>query len=133
MWSQCPKGPNKTCFYKYQWWYLTFRRYILNGDTAPTYTEKGIYNKRLELRVKVHGVSLSRGSFLASSRECQIRPRPGRDSGWVMTPFMQVDNYSTRNFAQTTLKKPCAVYRAFLAFRTMSSSGNSFFACSRKQ
>ena len=53
MWSQCPKGPNKTCFYKYQWWYLTFRRYILNGDTAPTYTEKGIYNKRLELRVKV--------------------------------------------------------------------------------
>src|SRR5512146_1664578 len=53
----------------------------------------------LLLRVKVHGVSLSRGSFLASSRECQIRPRLGRDSGWVMTPFMRVDNYSTRNFA----------------------------------
>jgi len=47
----------------------------------------------------VHGVSLSRGSYLASSRECQIRPRLGRDSGWVMTPFMRVDNYSTRNFA----------------------------------
>jgi len=47
----------------------------------------------------MHGVSLSRGSFLASSRECQIRPRLGRDSRLVMTPFMQVDNYSTRNFA----------------------------------
>jgi len=47
----------------------------------------------------MHGVSLSRESFLASSRECQIRPHPGRDSKLVITPFMRVDNYSTRNFA----------------------------------
>ena len=47
----------------------------------------------------MHGVSLSRGSFLASSRECQIRPHLGRDSRLMITPFMRVDNYSTRNFA----------------------------------
>ena len=47
----------------------------------------------------MHRVSLSRESFLASSRECQIRPHPGRDSKLVITPFMRVDNYSTRNFA----------------------------------
>ena len=70
--------------------------YIKN---APTYTEKDYRRKHFMLRVKVHGVLLSRGSFLASSRECQIRPHLGRDSGWVMTPFMRVDNYSTRNFA----------------------------------
>ena len=66
---------------------------------TPTYAEKEFLKKQFSLRVKVHGVSLSRGSVLASSRECQIRPHLGRDSGWVITPFMRVDNYSTRNFA----------------------------------
>lgn len=47
----------------------------------------------------MHRVSLSRESFIASSRYCQVRPHPSRDSKTVITPFMQVDNYSTMNFA----------------------------------
>jgi hypothetical protein len=66
---------------------------------TPTYSEKKFFKKKKELRVKMYRVSLSRESFLASSRECQIRPRLGRDSRLMMTPFMRVDNYSTRNFA----------------------------------
>lgn len=65
----------------------------------PPISEQNFWKELFSLRVKMYRVSLSRGSFLASSRECQIRPRLGRDSRLVMTPFMQVDNYSTRNFA----------------------------------
>ena len=66
---------------------------------ASTSSEKDFLIKEEKRRVKMHGVSLSRESFLASSRECQIRPHPSRDRKLVMTPFMRVDNYSTRNFA----------------------------------
>lgn len=65
----------------------------------PPILKKISERKHLLLRVKVHGVSLSRGSCLASSRECQVRPRLSRDSKRMITPFMRVDNYSTRNFA----------------------------------
>jgi len=67
----------------------------------------------------MHRVLLSRVKFLASSRECQIRQSPGRDSRAVMTPFMQDTNYVPRNFADLgTLSVKAAACQPFkdLAF-----------------
>lgn len=66
---------------------------------SPTSAEQTQKRKQQQLEVKVHGVSSSRAQFLASSRECQVRRRPGRDSRTVMTPFMRANNYLARNFA----------------------------------
>lgn len=77
---------------------------------SPTYADPNKKEKQEQLEVKVHGVSSSRAKFLASSRECQVRWRPGRDSRTVMTPFMRANNYLARNFA--TLE-PSALWLPF--------------------
>src|SRR2546421_3294656 len=49
--------------------------------------------------VKVHGVFLSRCGKSESSPILQFRRAYGGDSRQVVTPFMQVGTYPTRNFA----------------------------------
>lgn len=66
---------------------------------SPTYAEFFKKDEYPQYEVKVHGVSSSRAQSLASSRECQVRWRLGRDSRTVITPFMQANNYLARNFA----------------------------------
>lgn len=54
--------------------FVLLRKPQKKSEEAPTLTEKEKNEKIKKLRVKVHGVSLSRGKSLASSRESQIRP-----------------------------------------------------------
>ena len=49
--------------------------------------------------VKLHGVFLSCRGEPASSRVLQFRRAPCRDSAQVVTPFVRVGTYPTRNFA----------------------------------
>jgi len=49
--------------------------------------------------VKVHGVLPSSRGCSASSRSLQFHGIPSGDSGAVVTPFVQVGTYPTRNFA----------------------------------
>jgi len=58
-----------------------------------------IKNIQFILIVKVHGVFPSNCKNSASSRKIQFHQECVRDSGEVVTPFMQVETYSTRNFA----------------------------------
>ena len=54
---------------------------------------------QLKIIVKVHGVFPSNYKKPASSRAFQIHQAYIGDSGEVITPFMQVGTYPTRNFA----------------------------------
>ena len=58
-----------------------------------------IKNLQLKIIVKVHGVFPSSCNKPASSRVIQIHQVYIGDSGEVVTPFMQVGTYPTRNFA----------------------------------
>src|SRR5256714_8086280 len=49
--------------------------------------------------VKVHGVFPSSHGYSASSPRLQFHRIPRRDSAQVVTPFVQVGTYPTRNFA----------------------------------
>jgi hypothetical protein len=49
--------------------------------------------------VKLHGVFLSCRGKPVSSRVLQFRRAPCRDSAQVVTPFVRVGTYPTRNFA----------------------------------
>ena len=49
--------------------------------------------------VKLHGVFLSCRGEPVSSRVLQFRRAPCRDSAQVVTPFVRVGTYPTRNFA----------------------------------
>src|SRR4051794_38392723 len=49
--------------------------------------------------VKVHGVFPSNHGYSASSPRLQFHRIPRRDSAQVVTPFVQVGTYPTRNFA----------------------------------
>src|SRR5436309_4776514 len=49
--------------------------------------------------VKVHGVFPSSGGHPASSPEPQVRRAERADSRQIVTPFVQVGTYPTRNFA----------------------------------
>ena len=49
--------------------------------------------------VKVHGVFPSNRGYVASSPRLQFHRVPRGDSAPVVTPFMQVGTYPTRNFA----------------------------------
>src|SRR6185437_12329268 len=49
--------------------------------------------------VKLHGVFLSCRGQAASSRPPQFRRAPRRDSAQLVTPFVRVGTYPTRNFA----------------------------------
>ena len=52
-----------------------------------------------QVAVKVHGVFPSSCGYLVSSPEVQFRRVRGRDSAQVVTRFVQVGTYPTRNFA----------------------------------
>jgi len=52
-----------------------------------------------EAIVKVHGVLPSSRWYSASSRRIQFHRVHVGDSGAVVTPFVQVATYATRNFA----------------------------------
>ncbi len=52
-----------------------------------------------EAIVKVHGVFPSRCGNPASSPRLQFHRAHGRDSAQIVTPFVQVGTYPTRNFA----------------------------------
>jgi hypothetical protein len=56
-------------------------------------------SEQWQAAVKVHGVFLSCRGDSESSPRLQFRRAPGRDSAQVVTPFVQVGTYPTRNFA----------------------------------
>src|SRR6185312_11484644 len=63
--------------------------------------------------VKVHGVFPSRCGKPASSPVLQVRRVARQDSRTIVTPFVQVGTYPTRNFARFLLllrKKPKSFY-----------------------
>jgi len=77
--------------------------------------------KKLEKdTVKVHGVFPSSFSYSASSRKVQFHWVFRRDSGEVVTPFVHVGTYPTRNFATlgpSGLQPPLTgVYKRGLSF-----------------
>lgn len=55
--------------------------------------------KRYLAIVKVHGVFPSSHEYSASSQKLQFHRSDVGDSGEVVTPFMQVGTYPTKNFA----------------------------------
>ncbi len=59
----------------------------------------GYKNLQLKIIVKVHGVFPSTRKKTASSRTFQIHQDYVGDSEEIVTPFMQVGTYPTRNFA----------------------------------
>ena len=56
-------------------------------------------SEQWQAAVKVHGVFLSCRGYSESSPRLQFRRARGRDSAQVVTPFVQVGTYPTRNFA----------------------------------
>src|SRR5881227_223783 len=69
------------------------------GFTAShlCYTERT--SDQCQPAVKVHGVFPSDRGYVASSPRLQFHRVPRGDSAPVVTPFMQVGTYPTRNFA----------------------------------
>ena len=61
------------------------------------YTERTL--TQCQPAVKVHGVFPSDRGYVASSPRLQFHRVPRGDSAPVVTPFMQVGTYPTRNFA----------------------------------
>ena len=55
--------------------------------------------RRCQAGVKLHGVFLSCRGMPESSRARQFRRSLRRDSAQVVTPFVRVGTYPTRNFA----------------------------------
>jgi hypothetical protein len=66
---------------------------------TPTYSTLKNKNSQLIIIVKVHGVFPSNDIKPASSRVFQFHQDYIGDSKEVVTPFMQVGTYPTRNFA----------------------------------
>ena len=74
-----------------------------------------------EAIVKVHGVLPSSRWYSASSRRMQFHRVHVGDSGAVVTPFVQVATYATRNFAtlgQLELLPPFTRRLPFKAYNT---------------
>ena len=82
-------------------WYFTlrlpggWRRRIAASHLC--YTERTL--GQCQPAVKVHGVFPSDRGYVASSPRLQFHRVPRGDSAPVVTPFMQVGTYPTRNFA----------------------------------
>ena len=82
-------------------WYFTlwlpdgWRRRIVASHLC--YTERAL--DQCQPAVKVHGVFPSNRGYVASSPRLQFHRVPRGDSAPVVTPFMQVGTYPTRNFA----------------------------------
>ena len=58
-----------------------------------------VHRRQCQAAVKLHGVFLSCRGLAASSRPLQFRRALCRDSAQVVTPFVRVGTYPTRNFA----------------------------------
>ena len=82
-------------------WYFTvgspdgWRRRVAASHLC--YTERTL--GQCQPAVKVHGVFPSDRGYVASSPRLQFHRVPRGDSAPVVTPFMQVGTYPTRNFA----------------------------------
>ena len=72
--------------------------YFTNANSSHLFYTK-IKKLQLKIIVKVHGVFPSSCKKPASSRVFQFHQDCVGDSGEVVTPFMQVGTYPTRNFA----------------------------------
>src|SRR6478672_4119770 len=69
--------------------------------------------------VKVHGVFPSNHGYSASSPRLQFHRIPRRDSAQVVTPFVQVGTYPTRNFALVLFGHPFRTFRTGMALPLM--------------
>src|SRR6185437_14401917 len=72
-------------------WRAGFKASHLSWTTCPELQYLAV--------VKVHGVFPSNHGYSASSPRLQFHRIPRRDSAQVVTPFVQVGTYPTRNFA----------------------------------
>ena len=72
-----------------------WRRRIVGSHLCYT----ALCSEQWQAAVKVHGVFLSCRGDSESSPRLQFRRARGRDSAQVVTPFVQVGTYPTRNFA----------------------------------
>jgi len=79
-------------FLKKKQWYLIF-------VYTPTYFCDFFFSKQLQSVVKVHGVFPSSHRKPASAQVFQLHWICVGDSGEIVTPFMHVGTYPTRNFA----------------------------------
>src|SRR6266487_4633885 len=82
-------------------WCFTFR---LEANRSPPFEVShlryaSLTRTQYQLTVKVHRVFPSYCGHAASSPQLQFRRDPLRDSGSVVTRFVQVGTYPTRNFA----------------------------------
>ena len=82
-------------------WYFTLRlhRGWRPGFEASHLSYTDITLDQCQPAVKVHGVFPSNRGYVASSPRLQFHRVPRGDSAPVVTPFMQVGTYPTRNFA----------------------------------
>src|SRR3954464_2549930 len=82
---------------------LVFHRRLEDGwrhpFAAPPLCYTGPTRAQCQPAVKVHGVFPSDRGYVASSPRLQFHRVPRGDSAPVVTPFMQVGTYPTRNFA----------------------------------
>jgi len=82
-------------------WYFTLR--LADGWRRRVAASHLCYTERTsgqcQPAVKVHGVFPSDRGYVASSPRLQFHRVPRGDSAPVVTPFMQVGTYPTRNFA----------------------------------
>ena len=81
---------------KNQEWYFTTA--LKEYESSHLYYTR-LVTLQLIIIVKVHGVFPSNYKESASSRIFQIHQACAGDSGEVVTPFVQVGTYPTRNFA----------------------------------
>src|SRR6266478_3435218 len=102
-------------------WRPRFTAFHLSWTTHP--------RLQRQAAVKVHGVFPSNHGYSASSPRLQFHRIPRRDSSQIVTPFVQVGTYPTRNFALTLLRRLAPTGWSFLptsacrhAARTISSS-----------
>ena len=70
-----------------------------HGFTVSRLSYTSFTQCQCEAVVKVHGVFPSRCGYAASSPRLQFHRAHGRDSAQIVTPFVQVGTYPTRNFA----------------------------------
>src|SRR4051794_26943025 len=82
---------------------LVFHRWLppgwRPGITASQLCYTGQTSGQCQPAVKVHGVFPSDRGYVVSSPRLQFHRVPRGDSAPVVTPFMQVGTYPTRNFA----------------------------------
>ena len=64
----------------------------------------------------MHGVFLSCRGYSVSSPRLQFRRACGGDSAQIVTPFVQVGTYPTRNFAQELRTSPYGLDHIFVSY-----------------